>query len=186
MKIIRDLSEQLVLTARHTQYDIRAPGNRVYKRVIGGGITGVECDDHISFFSVYIGAAAFIIGDVPAKEFQSFISQIGSDAVTVVYNILFQVKTCDTDLFSPDCRHIVIYGKRQISFAASEVYYPYRSASLVYGGENIVNYFKVAVYLTEFTVPAGENMTVFVHDAEPDKKIHGLSVRYNIILLPVV
>ena len=84
---------------------------------------------------------------------------------------------------------IMVYGKSQISLAASEIYYlkrPLKRGAFCEIWQRIADYLQISVDLPEFSVMFRYNFARLVHDSQAYQKIARLAVGDDIVFSPVV
>ena len=159
-----DSEVQLMLAAGHRQNVPCAPLHGVPQGVIGGGVAGVEGDDHVG------GLLCHIILDVAAVELQTVVAVFYRYFIAVVDDILFQVQPCNIGLFVENFGDVIIDHKGQIGLSAAEVDDAHRVTAVLC--QKVVQKLQKPVDLLELVVFCLDDATIGGQDSQIHQRRH--------------
>ena len=115
--IIFYLTVNFMLTAGHGQDDLCSPFHSLCQCIIRCRITCMKRNNHIH------GGHPFIIRNIALIKFQFFIAVFYGQLTAFFDYICFQIQSDDRNIVPLQFTQIIIHGKCQIRFAASEIQY---------------------------------------------------------------
>ena len=106
---------QIMVTAGGREDDLNPPRDGLVNDDVGGNIAGVEGDDHVNRLS------EIVFCYVGTHEGQSLHAEIFCDSVTIFDDLCLHIHADHTDVPSLDDGEIMIHGKGEIAFSATQI-----------------------------------------------------------------
>ena len=110
-----DLPVGLLLAAGNGQDHVRLPANRLCKRLVGGGVAGVEADDEVDLLT------RVEAGDVPLLEAETLRPGAGCERRARVDHVVLEVEPHDLHLTAAQLGQQMVDREGEIRLAAAEV-----------------------------------------------------------------
>ena len=140
----------------------------------------------------HVAAVVCVVGYVSVLERKTIIYELFCDLAAEFYDILLKVETNDLCSYPAQFGEVIVKGKCQICFAASEVYYFEAAGRAVCGAAgrqvfvSVTHDLQKPVDLSEFRIMSFKDIPVFVHYTELYKKRTWLAFFDDIVLFTVM
>ena len=173
-----DLAVELMLAAGNREDHLSAPLDGIIEGMVGGGIAGMEGNDHIGCL---FGGIACNVAQLKA---QTCITILEGGQIAAGNNIGLEVKTDDGGGQTTDFGEVVVEDKGQIGLAAAEVDDGDILTTMLANG--IVDHLDKTVDLTVFVLHFCCDLTFGGKDTQIDQRRNNRAFGQQVVLLTVM